>query len=167
MLKIKILLGLIALASAWAVLFQRGLVFKINAWVRENIFNDRVVLFSGKRVAVLLLILGGVCIFSAIEDATYIEPIRPHIASKMREDANQDFREGRYQRVVKLCQELVRGDPRDVEAWQMLAYASWALGNRDQARQAAESVLRIDPDNPIGQSDIISRPKTRKKKKAK
>jgi cytochrome c-type biogenesis protein CcmH/NrfG len=152
---IKIVLGVLALGLAWAVLFRTGLIFKLNTWMRDNVFNDRLILFSGRRVAVLLLVLGGVALFSGVEDIIEVPPIKSNIAAKMLEDARQDFREARYLEVVRRCKELVRADPKNIEAWELLATGWWALGEKEQAKKAVEVILRIDPENALGNSSIM------------
>jgi hypothetical protein len=148
----KIISGISAIALAWVILFRSGFIFRINKWMRERIFSDQLVLFSGRRLSVLLLILGGVSLFSGLQDVTQYRAIPAHIAEKMREEAEIDFRSGHYQRVIRRCQELVRSDPKDLQSWQLLTNSLWALGEKDMALKAAESVLRLSPDDPIATS---------------
>lgn len=158
------LLGLAALLLAWVFLFRRGVLFKFNAWVRDNIFNDSVVLFSGRRVAILLLVLGGISIFSGIEDVIDVQRVQPHIASRIIEEASDDFQRGHFQRTINRCRELLRRDSRNVRAWELMVLASRAVGDQTTAAQALDSLLRLEPDHELGR--MLARPVGQKKAKA-
>ncbi len=149
---LKILLGLFALLLAWVVVFRSGLVFKFNAWMRERIFSDQFVLFSGKRVAVLLLVLGAVSFFSGLEQVINIQQIKPSMAASLLEQARRDFKVRHYTRVINRCKVLVRSNPQDAQAWELLAMSWHSLGEKQKARQAAESLLRLNPQHPFGRS---------------
>ncbi len=59
-----------------------------------------------------------------------------------------------YPQVVTRCKELVRSDSKNIEAWELLANAWWAMGRKPMALQAMESLLRINPDYPIDSAPI-------------
>ena len=151
---LKIALGLLALLIAWLFLFRKKLIFAINEFMRRRVFSDRVVLFQGRRMASLLVILGVVALFSGVEGVIDVQAIRPKIAAVMMAQAREDLRLGRYTKVVNRCRELVHSDPKNVDAWELLANAWWAMGQKDRAATAADSVLRLDPDNAISRSSI-------------
>lgn len=115
--------------------------------MRERVFNDQLVLFSGRRVALLLVILGGLALFSGISDIRDKQPIPDHIAKEIVIKAKNDLALGKYHRVVNRCRDLVRSNPKNVDAWELLTQGAWAMGQRDVAKQAAEALLRIDPLN--------------------
>ena len=147
---LKIVLGIAALAVAWAVVFRSKLIFSFNSWVRDRIFSDQLVLFSGRRMAILLVVLGGVALFSGLEGIIDVQTIKPNIAHSMLEQAKNDFRQGKHSRVISRCKELLRSDSKNKEAWELLATACWAIGDKELARQAVESLVRIDPEHPLG-----------------
>ena len=151
---LKILLGLLALFVAWLFFFRRDLIFSLNEFMRRRVFSDQVVLFQGRRMAALLTMLGVVALFSGIESVIDVQPIKPKIAAEMIRQAHEDLRQGHYMRVVNRCKELVRSDPKNMEAWELLASAWWAVGQKERAARAADSLLRIDPQHPIKQSSI-------------
>lgn len=151
---LKIVLGILALLVAWAYVFRHKIIFAVNAWMREYVFSDHVVLFSGRRLAALLFLLGGLAVFSGISGVINVQVIKPNIAAQMLEEARSDLKKKRYSLVVNRCKELVRSNPREQEAWEMLVIAWWAMGEKDLAKQAAESLLRIDPSNALGKGPI-------------
>jgi hypothetical protein len=123
--------------------------------MRRRVFSDQVVLFQGRRMAALLFALGAIAMFSGIEGVIDVQAIKPHIAAEMIVQAREDFRLGRYTKVVNRCRELVRSDARNVEAWELLANAWWAMGKKDRAAAAADAILRIEPQHPISKSLIV------------
>src|SRR3712207_573785 len=97
---LKILLGLLALALAWAMVFRTGLVFRINGWMKAHIFNDELALFSGRRVALLLFLLGGIALFSGIENVVEPRPVQTEVIAHLVEYARLQSNSGNYARVV-------------------------------------------------------------------
>ncbi len=152
MIIIKIIFGALLLFVAWTYIFHKKLAFQLNAWMREYVFNDQIVLFSGRRIAILLLILGGVALFSGLEGIIDVQPVKPNIAATMIEEARKDSKNGRYSAVVRRCRELIRSTPNSVEAWELLVDAYSRLGEKQLAQEAASVLLRLSPDHPIGQS---------------
>jgi cytochrome c-type biogenesis protein CcmH/NrfG len=150
MLQLKILLGILAVAAAWLVIFRRSFIFKLNQLMRERVFNDQLVLFSGRRVAILLIVLGGLALFSGISDIRDAQPIPDHIAREIILKAQSDLATGQYHRVVKRTRDLVRSNPKNTDAWELLTQGAWAMGQRDLAKQAVDALLRIDPLNEFG-----------------
>src|SRR5690349_4442200 len=130
---LKILLGLAALVLAWLFLFRKKSLFTLNEFMRRRVFNDQTVLFQGRRMAALLFTLGAVAIFSGVEGVIDVQDIQPHIAAEMIAQARKDFRDGHYTKVINRCRELVRSDAKNVEAWELLANAWWAIGQKDRA----------------------------------
>ncbi|MFN0117893.1 MAG: tetratricopeptide repeat protein [Elusimicrobiota bacterium] len=141
-----IIISFLLFLLAWAVLFRTQLIYKINEWFREQVFNDRWILFSGRRVAILLLFLGGIALFSGLSEMIKSRNIPPAIARQMLEQAQKDLSKGEYLKVVHRCRDLVRSDQRNVDAWELFAIASLALGDKDQARVALNSISRVDPN---------------------
>jgi len=151
---LKILLGLLALLLAWLFIYRTKLLYALNDFMRRRIFSDHVVLFQGRRMAALLTLLGIVAMFSGVESVIDVQVIKPKIKAEMMTQAREDLRQGHFGRVVNRAKELVRADPQNVEAWDLLATAYWAVGQKERASKAAESVLRIDPNHPIRTSSI-------------
>jgi cytochrome c-type biogenesis protein CcmH/NrfG len=151
---LKILLGLLALLLAWLYIYRTKLLFALNDFMRERVFSDKVVLFQGRRMAALLTLLGIVALFSGIEAVIDVQPIKPQIAAVMVAQARDDLGRGRYMKVVNRCRELVRSDPKNIEAWELLANAWWALGQKDRASRAVESILRLDASHPIKRTSV-------------
>lgn len=165
MVILKIALGFLALAIAWSYIFQKKFIFQINAWMREYVFSDQVALFSGRRVAVLLLILGSLALFSGLQSIIQVQPIKPNIAAQMLSEAHKDFREKKYLRVVNRCRALVRVNPDSAEAWELLVESWWVMGEKSKAREAAKVLLRLQPDHPFGKSSFHDEMEKMKKEK--
>lgn len=140
-----ILAGFAALSLGWLLMFRREFLLRVNGWLRANVFNDRFVIFSRRRVAVLLLMLGCVATFSGIDGLVDEQPVKPNIANFILEKAHEDFQSRRYRQAVRRCSELVRSNPKNVDAWKLLAAAHWSMGERKQATQAVDAVRRLDP----------------------
>lgn len=132
------------------VLFQTKFVYKFNAFMRERVFTDQWILFSGRRLAFLLFLLGGLSLFSGLENIVERQTLPPKIAAQLLEQARNDFQQHRYDMAVRRCRELVRSDPKNVDAWEILAHSYWALGEPKQTLSAAEIILRLNPDHPVG-----------------
>ena len=151
---LKILLGLLALLLAWLYIYRTNLLFALNDFMRRRIFSDHVILFQGRRVAALLTLLGIVALFSGIEAMIDVQAIKPKIAAEMITEARDDLRQGHYPKVVNRCKELIRSDPNNVEAWELLSSAWWAIGQKERAAKAADALLTLDPSNPIKNTSI-------------
>lgn len=163
---LTILLGLLALLIAWLILYRTKVLFALNDFMRQRVFSDKVVLFQGRRMAALLTLLGTVALFSGIESVIDVQRIKPKIAAEMLTQAKDDLAHGSYVSVVSRCRELVRSDPQNIEAWNLLAQGWWALGQRDRAAKAVESILRLDPQNSIRTSSIGEYAAQKAKKKS-
>lgn len=156
MVILKVALGLSLLVVAWAYLFKKDLIFKLNAWMRESIFSDQVALFSGRRVAILLMVLGALSLFSGLN--TFVRPtaLPPAIADQILAQAREDLAQKRYPNALRRCRELVKRNPDSIAAWETLIETHSRMGEKDKARQAAFLLLRLDPNNRVAKT--ISRP---------
>lgn len=56
---------------------------------------------------------------------------------------------GNWKEAIKVNQEILKGSPQDIDALNRIARAYSELGDIRAARKFAESVLKIDPINPI------------------
>lgn len=63
---IFIFIGLFMLAMGFGYLYRPDKVQKINSWIRENLFNDRLLLTKRRKVGVMLLFVGAIIIYFAI-----------------------------------------------------------------------------------------------------
>lgn len=153
----KILLitfGIAAIFLAWAFVFQRSLIFKVNTWMREYVFTDELALFSGKRLAALLLALGGVALFSGVDRVVRDQGLRPRVAARLFQQAQDDYLNKRYDDVLFRCRELIKSDPRNIPVWELMATALVALDRKPEAQQALAKILEIDPNYPINKSPL-------------
>ena len=146
---LQILLGLLAFLLGWLLLYRRNVLFRINAWLRENVFSDNVILFSGRRLAVLLFVLGLVALFSGVDNVVDEQKVTPQMAEAILEQAKRDLQRNQYSRVVNRSRLLVRSQPQNAEAWELLASAWWAMGEKDKAREAVKALLRLQPDHSL------------------
>lgn len=151
---LKILIGILALLLAWIYVYRTKSIFTLNAWMRENVFSDKLVLFSNRRMAVLLLVLGAVALFSGIKDLEEFRPIRPQVAASMLVQAKEEFKNRSYLAVISRCRQLVRSNPKNTEAWELLAGSWWAIGKKKMAFQALQGLLSNNPNYPIKTSPL-------------
>lgn len=151
---LKIIVGVAAVFVAWLFLFRTGAVFKLNAWMRENVFNDQIVLFSGRRLAILLLVLGGVALFSGIEGIQEEQSIPPKIISRMLEQARDSLIASDYPEVIIRCREVLRSDPNNLIALELTATAWWGLNEKEKARETIREIVKINPNHPLNRGPI-------------
>src|SRR5882672_6665224 len=110
---IKIILGFLALIFAWSLLFRTGIIFRLNAWLKEHIFNDQIVLYSRRRLALLLFLLGVISLFSGVENVMK-KPSDPVREAALFEEAKFDFKSKQFPRVVTICRVLLKSNPKNV-----------------------------------------------------
>ena len=151
----KIVVGLITLTVAWIFVFRTGLIYRFNEWIRNVVFSDEKVLFSRRRMAILLFILGTIALFSGIDELVREQRLRPGVVANLLEKSHEDFQKKNYKKVVTRCKVLVKSNPKNVEAWKLLAAAWWTLGDKNQARKALEAIRRIRPSYPIENEPIL------------
>ena len=149
-----IILGILFFFWAGVFLFRTGLIFKINTWMKEYVFSDQVALFSKRRMAILLFILGGVALFSGIEGIMEDDIIRPRIAASLIQLADENFQKGEYQKAIKVSAELLRSNPKNIPALKILAKSYWSLVDKKQALSALKIILALSPhesfhDDPV------------------
>src|SRR5258706_8506826 len=131
---IKILIGFLDLFFAWGLLFQAGLIFKINAWIRERIFNDQLILFSRRRLAVLLTLLGGVALFSGVDNVINFQRVNPEVLERVLDQARGEFHLHHYPHVISRCKQILRSSPENLETWELLEMSYWATNEKSQAQ---------------------------------
>jgi tetratricopeptide (TPR) repeat protein len=152
MVILKITLGILLLLAAWGYLFQKKLIFKLNAWMREIVFSDQVALFSGRRVAILLMVLGGISLFSGLGKFVQGPTFTPEISAQMLAQARQDLMHKEYPNAIRRGRELAKANPKSIEVWEFLAEAYSRAGDKDRARKAATILLQLDPNNQVGKT---------------
>jgi len=155
MLSWRIILGLLALLIAWVLVKQAKLVFKFNAWMRDYVFSDQVILFSGKRVAILLLVLGVISLFSGVEQISRVQSLRPRIAAKIFNQAQKDFLAGDYDKVIQKCNELLKSDPANLPVLELLASTYLSIKQKEKAMECLRKILFINPNYHIDRGPLV------------
>lgn len=151
---LQIFLGLLAFFLAWMLIFKKPLIFRLNEFMREKVFTDQLVLFSGGRIAFLLIALGVVALFSGVDLITREQGLRPKIAFKMYEQAHDDFSKKRYDSTIVRCEQLLRSKPNDLATLDLLMRAYWAVGKKDEARDVLHRILAVNPNYSVRNSPI-------------
>ena len=155
MVTLKIFLGLLALLAAWAYIFHNKLIFQINAWMRDRIFNDQMVLFSGRRVAMLLFVLGFLALFSGLQSMIKVPVSNSTDIPQLLDQAKAEFRAKKFTQVLVRCREIIKLSPKTAEAWELVV-ATWVeLGDASRAREAAKMLLTVNPHHPIAKSKLM------------
>ncbi len=144
---LKISLGFAALFLAWGLLFRTGLIFRLNAWLKENVFNDQIVLYSRRRLALLLFVLGMVALFSGMDSVFHNTSISEEGAANLLSQAQMDFKSHQYLRVVSICRTLLKAEPRNISARELLSQTFWVLSRREEAFHEARILNHFDPTN--------------------
>lgn len=142
---IKVLVGFLAVFLAWALIFQTSTIYKFNKWARDILFNDEWILFSGRRISVLLFILGGVALFSGLYGINNSSSSNPNFLVVRLNQGDQELKKGHFQHASEKAREALSLDPQSARAWELLA-TSWALmGETDRAINALKTLKAIDP----------------------
>jgi hypothetical protein len=144
---LKITLGFLALVLAWSLLFRTGLIFRLNAWIKENVLNDQIVLYSRRRLAFLLLALGVVSLFSGVENLGLNLGYSGEAKAAMVSKIQSDFKSRQYTQVVANCRLLLKTDPKNIPIREFLINSLWALGNKEAALKEARMLSHVSPTN--------------------
>ncbi len=151
---IQILMGLVAIFLAWVLIFKKPLIFKLNAFMRDRVFTDQLVLFSGGRIAFLLMVLGVVALFSGVDLVTRNQVLGPRSASRIFERAQDDFTAGNYDGVVVKCRELLQSNPTNQAALELMLRAHRAMGQKNEAHEDLLKILEINPHYSLKNNSI-------------
>lgn len=144
---LKILLGFLFLVLGWSLLFRTGLIFRLNAWFKENVFNDQLVLYSRRRISLLLFFLGIISLFSGIDSVMKDPMISVEGTSHLLEEAQGSFKAKDYKRVVKICRTILKRDSDNIPARELEINALYATGEKDDAQRSALILINFDPQN--------------------
>lgn len=125
--------------------------------MRDNIFSDQLVLFSGRRLGIFLLILGGVSLFSGIDQVVIVKKLTSEALTNLLDHAEEDFLKKRYKRVIIQSKEIVRSDPKNVRAWELSIESLLAVGDRKKARKNLTFLLYVDPEHPFKDRKILKK----------
>lgn len=60
-------IGLFIVTIGFGYLYRPDKVSKFNAWAREYLFNDRLLILYRRKAGVMLIIIGAVIIFMSIK----------------------------------------------------------------------------------------------------
>ena len=60
-------IGAFLIFMGFGYLYRPNKVQKINRWIRDNIFNDRLLLIHRRRVGVMLMFIGAAVIYFALQ----------------------------------------------------------------------------------------------------
>ena len=122
--------------------------------MRDYIFSDQVILFSGKRVAVLLLILGVLAIFSGVEHIARVQSLKPKITAKIFNQAQKDYLNKDFEKSIQRCNELLKSDPTNVLVLELLASAYLSIGEKDKSMEILAKIMAVNPGYPIGKGPL-------------
>ncbi|MCA8947334.1 MAG: tetratricopeptide repeat protein, partial [Planctomycetes bacterium] len=76
--------------------------------------------------------------------------LKPDSALALRMLGLCELQQGNHQQSVELLEESIKHDPDSWESYLNLATAYQLLGRYDKARQAAERVIELQPEEPLG-----------------
>ncbi len=63
---IKILVGLALMLAGLGYMYRPNTITKMNSWIRENIFNDQMLINHRRKIGVVLIVLGIILFYIGI-----------------------------------------------------------------------------------------------------
>jgi Flp pilus assembly protein TadD len=66
-------------------------------------------------------------------------------AAQMMAESKKTLTEKNYGRAIRLSRELLRSEPKNIQAWEVLAISAWAIGEKRIAFHSIDSIIQIDP----------------------
>ena len=139
---LKVFIGILALFLAWAIVFKTRIIFRFNNWIRENVFTDDIVIFSGRRIAVLLLIMGGLALFSGIANITDNSLWTSKREARMMKNAETLFIEEKYAEVIELTENILNIEPDNLRALELMAGSFVAIGEKEKGIKIKHQVKK-------------------------
>ncbi|HBU69313.1 MAG TPA: hypothetical protein DEE98_02905 [Elusimicrobia bacterium] len=129
------------------VLIRKGVDKFINKQMESaaDFFVYASQLWPGDRVAAQFKNM----IFDKAPEATALKNTIPGITvvDQMLQDALDLIRTGRFISAVNYCERVLELEPNNITALTRMGSAYWAIGKKELARKAWETLLEIDPEN--------------------
>ncbi|MBI4395768.1 MAG: hypothetical protein HY548_01640, partial [Elusimicrobia bacterium] len=139
-------------------LYRPQWVLKWNELGRSVLFNDAYVLLYRRRWGLLLFLAAILFFYSGFNNiASSRAQFRPSSYLDLWE-AYRVYRGQNFAGAVTRCNELLKREPNNINAWVLLGSSWVSLGRKDMAKQAWEHVLSMDPDHPVKRSMILENP---------
>jgi tetratricopeptide (TPR) repeat protein len=152
---VKLSAGLALLMASIGYLYRPQWVLRWNEWGRKALFNDAFVLHHRRRWGLAFFLAAVLFFYSGFINLAHLMSRENPSGFLELHNAYAAFRAQQYRGAVVRCQEILKRDDDNVNAWCLLG-ASWsALGRKDQARKAWERVLARDPSHPVGQNHLL------------
>ena len=63
---IKILIGFILLLTGLGYMYRPNIIIKVNFWIRENVFNDKMLIIHRRKIGVVLIVVGIIVLYMGI-----------------------------------------------------------------------------------------------------
>lgn len=168
MVFLKIFIGILALFLGWLFLFRKDLVYKANHWIRTTVFDDQLALYSGQRIASLLLILGCVALISGLDNSFYLEMLKPYQTSRQLNRVRNEFERKHYAHAIQKGQEYLVRKPNDVEVMGLVALSYYMNGDLKNAQSMVSQMMKIEPKSTLLKilpSDLLKGQKKRAQKR--
>lgn len=141
---ILLIISIFSLCTAVIYFYAPKVVLKINEFMKKYVFSDILVLFSRRKIAVIyfFIFLASLCIY------WFMPPIgnKYQIPSKVF-SAYRNYYLGNYEKVVKICNEILSYDPKNIKANELLGLSYLALNQKIKAKAYLMEVVRREPKN--------------------
>jgi len=152
---VKIIGGVLLFGIGWCYLYKPGWIVQFNAWCREILFDDGIVLLARRKIGMTSILLASLMLYSGFQGLNALLSMGPRIERELLLEAQQAFQAKRYEGAIKRCQILIREKPENIDAWLLLGSSWLAVGKKDEAKIAWGRVLTLDPKNAVGNSRLI------------
>ncbi len=152
---LKIGAALFLFLVGWCHLYKPAWILRANAWCRDVLLNDSVVLLARWKIGLACVILSSLMFYSGFSGLSSKAKMGPRIEREGFQQAQKAFQAKRYNGAIARCQSLIRENPDHVDAWQLLGSCWLAMGKEVEARKAWERVLVLDPNNAVGKSRLV------------
>lgn len=143
----KVICSIILLVAGWILIFKPAAGIAFNRLMRDGVFNDRLIVTRGRKIAVLFFFCAMVALYSAFNDITRViekdQPATDHLMYM----ALRDYDRQRYAAAIARYAAVLRIEPANREARKRLAYTYTAAGDTPRAHAMWKELLRMNPED--------------------
>lgn len=144
----KIICSITLLGAGWILIFNPGAGVAFNRFMRDAVFNDRLIVTRGRKLAVIFFCCAMVALYSAFNDITrLIGSDQMHATDHLMYMALRDYDRQKYPAAIARYEAVLRIEPANREARKRLAYALTATGDTQRAHTVWKELLRMNPQD--------------------
>lgn len=145
---LKVIFSIALLVAGWILIFNPAAGVAFNRFMRDTVFNDRLIVTRGRKIAVLFFCCAMVALYSAFNDITrLIGSDQAHATDHLMYMALRDYDRQNYPAAIARYEAVLRIEPTNREARKRLAYAFTAAGDTQRAHTVWKELLRMNPQD--------------------